>query len=205
LSSDFRSTARLTVAAERSSTVVRRASDVGCVTQQLGERTAQSNAQGAKTKNPKKLSGRSLFFSLDILIKSCYNAVVKSRGIGNSLRKIRILFVLSRKRSFKMVRKLIILLVVIFSVPAKVNAAIVEYNLSCTGSYAELQTWATDFDLGVEFYEISSIYIDWSGSTSPSEYLPRGGRPLIICESYYKAKLYELNSNTSLASASKFL
>ncbi|MHC4572127.1 MAG: hypothetical protein ACYS0C_08635, partial [Planctomycetota bacterium] len=41
--------------AERSSTVVRRASDVGCVTQQLGERTAQSNAQGGKSKNPKIL------------------------------------------------------------------------------------------------------------------------------------------------------
>ena len=51
LSSDFRSTARLAVAAERSSTVVRRASDVGCVTQQLGERTAQSNAQGGKRQN----------------------------------------------------------------------------------------------------------------------------------------------------------
>ncbi len=53
LSSDFRSTARLAVAAERSSTVVRRASDVGCVTQQLGERTAQSNTQGGKSKKQK--------------------------------------------------------------------------------------------------------------------------------------------------------
>ncbi|MHC4395103.1 MAG: hypothetical protein ACYS1A_05565 [Planctomycetota bacterium] len=42
LSAGFRSNARLAVAAERSRTIVLRASDVGCVTQQLGERTAQS-------------------------------------------------------------------------------------------------------------------------------------------------------------------
>jgi len=59
-----------------------------------------------------------------------------------------------------------ILMAICFGVyPA--GADIVELNLFDLGCPIEFnwdtQNWQTDFDLGVEFVEISSVYMDWSG------------------------------------------
>jgi len=54
-------------------------------------------------------------------------------------------------------------LVLAISVPA--DATIIEVPLDCAGVYeASTGPWTTEFDLGVEFTEISHVYIDWSGA-----------------------------------------
>lgn len=105
-----------------------------------------------------------------------------------------------------MARKALILpvLAAIFLIPVKTNAALIGCNLNSTGPYAENQVWTADFDLGVAFTEISSVYIDFCGSIGASAYrwLPSG--PVVSVESYdayFNPQLYELGSGTPLGSA----
>ena len=44
-----------------------------------------------------------------------------------------------------------------------VRATIVELPLDCAGTYCIGYSWEADFDLGVEFTDISSVSIEWSG------------------------------------------
>ena len=68
-----------------------------------------------------------------------------------------------------MITKLIriILAVFVLGFSGMADADIVELNLFDLGCPTEfnwdMQYWQTDFDLGVEFVEISNVYIDWSG------------------------------------------
>ena len=95
-------------------------------------------------------------------------------------------------------------LAAVFLIPVKTNAALIECNLNSIGPYVENQVWTADFDLGVAFTEISSVYIDFCGSIHASAYrwLPSG--PVVSVESYdayFKPQLYELGSATPLGSA----
>lgn len=68
------------------------------------------------------------------------------------------------KGRFGMSRSLIIFIVLIFATTGIGEAVIVELPLDCTGTYDhDNPYWETDFDLGVEFTEISGVYIDWRG------------------------------------------
>lgn len=40
---------------------------------------------------------------------------------------------------------------------------LVEVPLDCAGHYEWLDTWTGEFDLGLEFVSIQSVYIEWSG------------------------------------------
>ena len=63
-----------------------------------------------------------------------------------------------------MIKSLIIFIVLIIVTAGIVEAAIVELPLDCAGTYEYGNSyWEADFDLGVEFTEISRVYIDWSG------------------------------------------
>jgi len=54
----------------------------------------------------------------------------------------------------------------------RVEATIVELPLDCAGEYGlGTETWRLDFDLGVEFTEISRVYMDWSGEATGGLYL----------------------------------
>lgn len=105
-----------------------------------------------------------------------------------------------------MAKKSIILLAALL-IATKANATIVEYNLSCEGSYTHGSNWTTNFDLGIIFSEISHIYLDWSGSIRASEFEPiyhpiPGFDP--YRDGYFKARLYEFNSTTPLAERSVY-
>jgi len=44
------------------------------------------------------------------------------------------------------------------------NAAIIELPLAAEGRYDfDSSYWMADFDLGIQFFEISNVYIDWAG------------------------------------------
>jgi hypothetical protein len=49
------------------------------------------------------------------------------------------------------------------------QAIIIELPLECEGEYGFYDTWTADFDLGVEFIEISSVCMDWSGEITASQ------------------------------------
>lgn len=102
-----------------------------------------------------------------------------------------------------MAKNSIILLVLLLITP-KANAALVEYDLNCAGSYAENQIWTVDFDIGTAFYEISNIYIDLSGSIYASAYFILPSGPIEACDAYFRPQLYELSSSTSLGFAYVF-
>ena len=51
------------------------------------------------------------------------------------------------------------------NLPANVT---IEFPLDCAGTYNVGQGWSTDFDLGVEFTDISHVYIDWEGEMTAS-------------------------------------
>lgn len=100
-----------------------------------------------------------------------------------------------------------IILVAALLITAKANAAIVEYDLNCQGSYWVGKNWTVDFDLGIIFSEISHIYLDWSGSITAVEFEPifnpiPGFDP--YCDGYFKARLYDSGSSTALASRSVY-
>lgn len=61
----------------------------------------------------------------------------------------------------------VITVVVVFGFAGVAGADVVEVNLFDLGCPAEFnwdtQYWQKDFDLGVEFVEINSVYMDWSG------------------------------------------
>ncbi len=105
-----------------------------------------------------------------------------------------------------MAKKSIILLAALL-IAAKANATIVEYNLSCEGSYTHGSNWTTDFDLGIIFSDISHIYLQWSGSITANEFEPIYS-PIPLFEPYYdgyfKARLYEFNFTTLLAERSVY-
>jgi len=103
-----------------------------------------------------------------------------------------------------MPRKSLILLAAILFISSKANAALVEYNLNSTGPYVENQVWTADFDLGVAFTEISSIYIDFCGSIRASAYMWLPSGPVESYDAYFKPQLYELGSGTPLGSAYVF-
>ncbi|MHC4364061.1 MAG: PEP-CTERM sorting domain-containing protein [Planctomycetota bacterium] len=102
-----------------------------------------------------------------------------------------------------MARKSLILpvLAAIFLLPVKTNAALIGCNLNSTGPYAENQVWTADFDLGVAFTEISSVYIDFCGSIGASAYMWLPSGPVESYDAYFKPQLYELGSGTPLGSA----
>ena len=63
-----------------------------------------------------------------------------------------------------------------------VRATIVELPLDCAGTYCIGYSWEADFDLGVEFTDISSVSIEWSGeitggrsvyTSNPNDPLPK--------------------------------
>lgn len=107
-----------------------------------------------------------------------------------------------------MSKKSIILLAVSLFVSTNTYAAIIEYDLSCEGSYTLGANWTADFDLGTTFSAISHIYIDWSGSIKASLFEPIYSIPSPLFEpnydGYFKARLYEFNSTTSLADRSVY-
>ena len=49
------------------------------------------------------------------------------------------------------------------------SATTIELPLGCEGEYGFHDTWTVDFDLGVQFTEISSVYMDWSGEITASQ------------------------------------
>ena len=105
-----------------------------------------------------------------------------------------------------MSKKSIILLAVSLFVSTNAYAAVIEYDLSCDGSYTLGASWTADFDLGTMFSEISHIYIDWSGSIKASLFEPIVPLPLFEpnYDGYFKARLYEFNSTTPLAERSVY-
>jgi hypothetical protein len=68
-------------------------------------------------------------------------------------------------------RKWLFLLSIYISVgyAPSVYATIIELPLECEGEYLFHETWTASFDVGVEFAEISSIYMDWSGEITASQ------------------------------------
>jgi len=54
-----------------------------------------------------------------------------------------------------------------------VQATIIELPLDCAGIYSVGNSWETDFDLDVEFIQIDSVSIQWSGEIT-------GGRSVYI-------------------------
>jgi len=52
----------------------------------------------------------------------------------------------------------------VFAGGPQADGAIVEMELDCAGEYGlGTEPWSLDFDLGVEFTEISHVFMDWSG------------------------------------------
>lgn len=80
----------------------------------------------------------------------------------------------------------IAVILAIAAIPTLTRADIVELPLACTGEYSFLQTWSTQFDVGVAFTEISSIYMNWSGEITAKEILPGG-----TADGLFTASLYE--------------
>lgn len=88
------------------------------------------------------------------------------------------------------------IVVVVLVVQSNVHAAVFEIPLACQGQYDAGQTWTTDFDLGVSFTQISSIYIDWSGSIT-AELIALVDDPYVTLpwDAQFVANLYDLSSH----------
>lgn len=83
----------------------------------------------------------------------------------------------------------VVVLMLLFGVRSLVNAAIVQLPLDCAGVYDfNTPPWTLDFDLGVTFTEISSVYIDWSGEMTGKETMHAG-----VIDTQFVATLYELD------------
>ena len=53
--------------------------------------------------------------------------------------------------------------VMVLLAAGNVRATIIELPLDCAGTYSFNDSWETDFDLEVEFTQIDSVSIEWSG------------------------------------------
>jgi len=84
-------------------------------------------------------------------------------------------------------RKWLFLLSIYISVgyAPSVYATIIELPFECEGDYLFHETWTASFDVGVEFAEISNVYLDWSGEITAFQGM-RG-----IYASQFVASLYE--------------
>ena len=65
------------------------------------------------------------------------------------------------------------------------NCAIIEFPLECEGEFRYGDTWTTYFDLGVEFTEISNVYLDWAGEITASQDM------FVLVANQFVASLYE--------------
>jgi len=64
------------------------------------------------------------------------------------------------------------IIAVLFGV-CTVQAETVTLPLDCAGEYGiDTPDWILDFDLGVEFTEISNVYMDWSGEMTAGLFIP---------------------------------
>jgi len=98
---------------------------------------------------------------------------------------------------------LYLIFVVIFTLAGTAQADTVEldlFTLGCQTEYDFEQSWTTDFDLRVTFTDISSVYIDWSG-TITAELVVRGADPPFPINGQFMAKLYEADPYDYLGSA----
>ena len=70
---------------------------------------------------------------------------------------------------------------------------IFEVPLDCAGHYEWMDTWVTEFDLGVEFVIIQNVYIEWSGEITAElgEGFSGGEWPV---DGQFVATLYEVPS-----------
>lgn len=78
------------------------------------------------------------------------------------------------------------------------RSATIELPLAAEGVYDFEQSWATNFDLGVTFTDISSVYIDWSGEIT-AELV--GADPPFPINGQFVAKLYEADPYDYLGTA----
>jgi len=76
---------------------------------------------------------------------------------------------------------------VILFLAGNLPATIVELPLDCAGTYTVGQnspadSWSTYFDFGVEFTEISHVYIEWEGEITASQaiYIDNPNNPLPV-------------------------
>jgi len=92
------------------------------------------------------------------------------------------------------------IVIIVSAVSSVVNAVTVEIPLACEGQYALGQAWATDFDIGNAFTEISNIHIDWSGSIK-AELIGSLAAPFPI-DAQFVATLYDLDSDDYCGRAS---
>lgn len=83
------------------------------------------------------------------------------------------------------------------------RADIVELDLFDLGCPTEFNFdspyWQTDFDLGVEFVEISTVYIDWSGEITAELVMPCGypdKDKAVPIDAQFVATLYELDPHS---------
>jgi len=86
---------------------------------------------------------------------------------------------------------------IFLSIPASADGTILEIPLNCAGEYNDYgDTWKTDIDIGVEFIEIDTAYINWSGQITAELVVPCGsplGTPTIPLDGVFIASLYESN------------
>ncbi len=68
--------------------------------------------------------------------------------------------------------KIIFLSLVVLLVLSESDAVVIEVPLACEGRYAPGQSWATNFDIGFTFTEITNVYIEWSGTITAEEVCP---------------------------------
>jgi hypothetical protein len=103
-------------------------------------------------------------------------------------------------------RQSIFVLATVLFMWSSCHAIVVEYDLNCEGSYIKGNSWTTAFDLGVEFPEISDIYINWSGSLKGVEWAHKISVIKIepACDSSFKAELYDLPTSLPLSVASVY-
>lgn len=72
------------------------------------------------------------------------------------------------------------------------RADVVEFPLSCEGQYNALDTWSTNFDLGLSFTEVTNVYIDWSGTITAELVAPAiSPEQTYPIDARFVAKLYE--------------
>lgn len=76
------------------------------------------------------------------------------------------------------------------------KGAIIEFPLNCEGEYIYGDTWTADVDFGVEFAEISNVYIDWSGEITASQDM------FVLVAYQFVASLYEFDPHDYFSQAS---
>lgn len=88
------------------------------------------------------------------------------------------------------------MLSILMFIAGMANGAILELPLECEGEYGSGDTWTTNFDLGVEFTEISDVYVDWSGEITASKDM------YVIVAHQFVASLYEYEPHDYFSRAS---